>query len=181
MHKCRISRRRLCLWPSDEHLMNGTTFDSPNLTFDAWTKPLSFPFFQLFTVKLITVSTYFWTLQIAANITSNFLKALKEDQTGTNEINVLLATQELESFAISYGRIHYKANESTVISQEHYGETLVNLAILLSFYTWQNVPIEFQTLCNFTFINFVTMNHFSLLSVWFFFFNSTISGSFQIS
>ena len=39
-----------------------------------------------------------------------------------NEINLFLATQELESFAFKYGKIHFKANESKVISQEQYGK-----------------------------------------------------------
>ena len=75
-------------------------------------------------VKLIIVSTYCLTLQSAVNKTTYFFKALKEDLTGKKEINVLLATQELETFAISYGRIHYKANQGTLISQERYGEPL---------------------------------------------------------
>lgn len=83
------------------------------------------------TEKLITVSTYFSTLQNAVNATSNFLKDLKEDQIGKNEINVLIATQELEKFAINYGKIHFKANEGTVISQALYGESLVNAPVYL--------------------------------------------------
>ena len=91
------------------------------------------------TEKLITVSTYFSTLQNAVNATSNFLKDLKEDQIGKNEINVLIATQELEKFAINYGKIHSKANEGTVISQALYGESLVNAPIFIPFVPdWRN-------------------------------------------
>ncbi|KAJ7389150.1 hypothetical protein OS493_033236 [Desmophyllum pertusum] len=45
-------------------------------------------------------------------------RSLKEDQTEKNDVNILLATQQLEAFAISYGQVHYKANESKVISEE---------------------------------------------------------------
>ena len=55
-------------------------------------------------------------------MTSKLFQDLKNEQVKKNEINVLIATQELESFAIKYGKMHYKVNESIVISQEHYGE-----------------------------------------------------------
>ena len=35
---------------------------------------------------------------------------------------MLLATQELEKFAIGYGRIHNKADESKVVSEELFGK-----------------------------------------------------------
>ena len=67
---------------------------------------------------------YFYVLkflfQNVANITTDFFKELKKEKVKRNEINLLLATQELESFAIEYSKIHFKANESKVISQEHY-------------------------------------------------------------
>ena len=41
---------------------------------------------------------------------------------GGNGRNVLVATHELESFAIKYGKTHLTANESAVIVQELLGE-----------------------------------------------------------
>ena len=61
-------------------------------------------------------------LQDAAKATSKLFKALKQVQVKKNDINVLLATQELELFAVEYGKIHFEAKESKVISKENYGE-----------------------------------------------------------
>ena len=61
-------------------------------------------------------------LQNAAKATSKLFKELKQEQVKKNDINVLLATQELELFAVKYGEVHFEANESKVISKEHYGE-----------------------------------------------------------
>ena len=60
--------------------------------------------------------------QNAATTTSTFFEDLKNNQGETNDINVLVATQELESFAIDYGKLHFTTNESTVISKKNYGE-----------------------------------------------------------
>lgn len=62
-------------------------------------------------------------LQIAVNATDTFFKVMKAEQTITNGVDVLLATRELESFAIKYARIHYAAYENSVISKEHFGES----------------------------------------------------------
>lgn len=61
-------------------------------------------------------------LQDAAKVTSKLFNALKQEQVKKNDINVLLATQELESFAVEYGKIHFEAKESKIISKENYGE-----------------------------------------------------------
>ena len=60
--------------------------------------------------------------QNAANTTSTFFEDLENDPVKPNDINVLVATQELESFAIEYGKLHYTTNESIVISKKYYGE-----------------------------------------------------------
>jgi len=60
------------------------------------------------------------SLQDAANTTSTFFEDLNNNPGETNDINVLVATQELESFAIKYGNFHYITNESTVISKKNY-------------------------------------------------------------
>ena len=66
-------------------------------------------------------------LQDAAKATSKLFKALKQVQVKKNDINVLLATLELELLALEYGKIHFKAKESKVISKENYGEKIVNI------------------------------------------------------
>ena len=65
------------------------------------------------------------SLQDAAKTTNIFLKDLKQRKPEKNNINLLLATRELESFALNYGKIHYKANDGEVITQELFGKSLV--------------------------------------------------------
>ena len=60
--------------------------------------------------------------QIAGNTTSTFFEDMKDNLDEPNDINVLEATQELESFALEYGKLHYTTSESTVISKENYGK-----------------------------------------------------------
>ena len=43
------------------------------------------------------------------------------NQSEKKGINILIATQELESFAVDYGKIHYQANGSAIISQKYFG------------------------------------------------------------
>ena len=62
-------------------------------------------------------------LQNAAETTTKLLKTLRKDEIDRADINVLLATQELEKFAIGYGKIHNKANESKVISENLFGKS----------------------------------------------------------
>ena len=57
-------------------------------------------------------------------------KELKQEKLKKNDINVLLATRELESFATKYGKVHYKVNESSVITKHHYGKSM---AVLLGY------------------------------------------------
>ena len=64
----------------------------------------------------------FSNLQNAVSKTSEFLDDLKSDLANKNGINFLVATQELEAFALKYGKVHLKENETQVISQAHYGE-----------------------------------------------------------
>ena len=62
--------------------------------------------------------------QNAAQKTNKLLRSLKKDSMDKEDINVLLATQELEKFATSYGKIHNKANEGKVVSEELFGKSL---------------------------------------------------------
>ena len=60
--------------------------------------------------------------QEGINETRSFLQDAKKLPPGGNGRNVLVATRELESFAIKYGKTHLTANESAVIVQELLGE-----------------------------------------------------------
>lgn len=55
---------------------------------------------------------------------SNLLKLLEKEfeQVKIDGVNVLIATRELEFFAINYGKIHFKGNESRIIYNEHFGK-----------------------------------------------------------
>ena len=55
-------------------------------------------------------------------MTSQLFRALKTDRDEENDINVLVAMQQLESLALKYGKIHYKEDEQIVVSKEHFGE-----------------------------------------------------------
>ena len=57
-------------------------------------------------------------VKIATETTTKLLGTLRKDDGDGEDINVLLATQELEKFAISYGKIHNKANESKILSDK---------------------------------------------------------------
>ena len=65
---------------------------------------------------------FFSSSQEAINATIIFLEGLKKLPPGGNDINILVATHELESFAVKYGKTHLTANESAVIVQKLFGE-----------------------------------------------------------
>ena len=67
---------------------------------------------------------FFSSSQEAINATIIFLDGLKKLPPGGNDINILVATHELESFAVKYGKTHLTANESavTVHVQKLFGE-----------------------------------------------------------
>ena len=73
--------------------------------------------------------------QKAASATRIFLEDLKKLPPGGNDINILVATHELESFAIKYGKIQLKAIESAVIVQELFGEFCA-LNLFCFFFFW---------------------------------------------
>ena len=72
--------------------------------------------------SLIHFAFFFSFLQEAISETRIFLQDLEELSPGGNDINMLVATHELESFAIKYGKTHLTANESAVIVQKLFGE-----------------------------------------------------------
>ena len=67
---------------------------------------------------------FFSFSQEAINATRTFKENLKKLPAGGNDINILVATHELESFAVKYGKTHLTANESavTVHVQKLFGE-----------------------------------------------------------
>ena len=65
---------------------------------------------------------FFSFSQEAINATRIFLENFKKLPAGGNDINILVATHELESFAVKYGKTHLTANESVVTVQKLFGE-----------------------------------------------------------
>ena len=60
----------------------------------------------------------------------NLLSALQnthKERRGT--VNVLVASQKLESFAFKYAKIHFKENQSGIFSEENYGMSTYSVAI----------------------------------------------------
>ena len=55
------------------------------------------------------------------------LKDTDEKEKGT--FNVLVATQQLESFAFEYTKIHFKKNQSVIIMEENYGTSIYSVTI----------------------------------------------------
>ena len=78
---------------------------------------------------------FFSFSQEATSATRIFLEDLKKLPPGGNDINILVATHELESFAIKYGKIQLKAIESAVIVQELFGEFCA-LNLFCFFFFW---------------------------------------------
>ena len=62
-------------------------------------------------------------VQNATETTTKLLRILTKDNVDGENINVLLATQELEKFAISYGKIHNKANEGRILYDKLFGKS----------------------------------------------------------
>ena len=91
--------------------------------------------FSFILLYILTVSRYainyatllFLSFQNATKIISKLFTKINKGQPEKNDINILIATQELESFAINYSKIHYETNEEKVISQESFGEFGVGL------------------------------------------------------
>ena len=81
-----------------------------------------------------TASTlFYWYQQSAVKIIQTLLDALKHTvEEGRGTVNVLVATEELESFAIKYAMSHFTENQSDIFSEENYGMSIYSEAIL----TW---------------------------------------------
>lgn len=61
-------------------------------------------------------------LQQAINKTGAFIDDIRSDSAENEDINMLVAFQAMESFLIDYGKIHFKVNESKVVSQRSFCE-----------------------------------------------------------
>lgn len=86
----------------------------------SWCRGLTYVIYKNYSLSLSFLS---FIVQNATEITTKLLRTLKKDNVDGEDINVLLATQELEKFAISYGKIHNKANESRVLSDKLFGKS----------------------------------------------------------
>ena len=70
---------------------------------------------------LLTIFLLFFLFsQKASNITSILLQDLRKEQ--PDEVNILVATHELESFAIKYGKTHLTAKKNLTVQQNLFGE-----------------------------------------------------------
>ena len=81
---------------------------------------------------------FFSFSQEGINATRIFLEDAKKLPPGGNDRNILVATHELESFAIKYGKIHLTAKESAFIVQELFGEfcALFDESVLFYFFSF---------------------------------------------
>ena len=71
--------------------------------------------------RLLTIFLLFFLFsQKASNITSILLQDLRKQR--PDEVNILVATHELESFAIKYGKTHLTAKKKLTLQQNLFGE-----------------------------------------------------------
>ena len=69
-----------------------------------------------------SILIFFSFSQQGISATRIFLEDAKKLPPGGNDRNILVATHELETFAIKYGKTHLTAKKRTVIVQELFGE-----------------------------------------------------------
>ena len=65
------------------------------------------------------ISTFF---KEAAKISNTFFFFFKNDPPEDNSINILVAAQQLDMFAIRYLKTHKQAKQTQVMSQKWFGE-----------------------------------------------------------
>ena len=79
----------------------------------------------------IANTLFHWYQQNAVTVIQNLFDDLKdtvEEEKGT--VNVLAATEQLESFAFKYAMVHFTENQSGIFSEKNYGMSIYSLAIL---------------------------------------------------
>ena len=65
---------------------------------------------------------FHWYQQNAVAIIQNLFDKLKDNvEEGNETVNVLVATKQLESFAVKYATVHFTENQSGNFSEENYG------------------------------------------------------------
>ena len=81
-----------------------------------------------------TANTLFhWYQQNAVKIIQTLLDNLKDTvEEGNGTANVLVATEQLESFAFDYAMFHFTENQTGIFSKKNYGMLIYSVAIL----TW---------------------------------------------
>ena len=76
---------------------------------------------------------FYWYQQSAVKIIQTLFDDLKHTvEEGKGTVNVLVATEQLESFAFKYAMVHFTENQSSIFSEENYGMSIYSEAIL----TW---------------------------------------------
>ena len=68
-----------------------------------------------------TNTLFYWYQQDAAVAIQKLFHDLNNTNDGKGTVNVLVATQILESFAFEYAKTHLKKNESILVVEENYG------------------------------------------------------------
>ena len=80
-------------------------------------------------VAVDATNTLFWYQQDAAVAIQKLFHDLNDTNDGKGSVNVLVATQALESFAFDYAKTHLKKNESIIVVEENYGMSICSVAI----------------------------------------------------
>ena len=78
----------------------------------------------------IANTLFHWYQQNAATTIQNLFDDLKDTvEEGKGIVNVLVATEQLESFAFKYAMVHFTENQSSIFSEENYGMSIYSVAI----------------------------------------------------
>ena len=70
---------------------------------------------------------FYWYQQDAAVAIQKLFHDLNDTNDGKGSVNVLVATQKLESFAFEYAKTHLKKNESMIFDKENYSMSICSL------------------------------------------------------
>ena len=78
-------------------------------------------------VAVDATNTLFWYQQDAAVAIQKLFHDLNDTNDGKGSVNVLVATQTLESFAFEYAKTHLKKNESIIVVEGNYGMSICSV------------------------------------------------------
>ena len=74
---------------------------------------------------------FHWYQQNAVTIIQNLFDKLEGNvEEGKEAVNVLVATKQLEAFALEYAKLHFTENQSGNFSGENYGTSVYSGSIL---------------------------------------------------